>query len=230
MPRLKSLAKRQEQAAQLIAALNEHYGELSCSLVYADPWQLLVGGILAAQCTDARVNQVTRPLFERWPEVRDFSELEPLDIEPYIKSCGLYHNKAKGICGSAHRITEVYGGEVPSEMDELLSLPGVGRKIANLIRGEAFGIPGVVVDTHNLRVSNLLGLVSSKVPAKVETELEKVLPQSEWTSWGHYMVTIGRDYCKARKPQCSSCPLSQHCSYAAALELQDAGPEKEADA
>ncbi len=203
---------RRDQAALVLAILKEHYGPAECTLDFADdPWRLLVGGILAAQCTDERVNKVTPSLFERYPTVQDMALAQPEEIEPYIKSCGLYRNKAKGIHGSALKIVTAFGGQVPAEQKALQSLPGVGRKIANLLIGDAFGGQAIVVDTHCGRIARLLGLTKETDPLKVERDLLQFVPPTEQTAWGHYLVTHGRACCQARKPDCDRCPIAPCC-------------------
>ena len=197
-------------------ALVSLYGDASCTLDgREDPWKLMVSAILSAQCTDARVNLVTPALFERFPSMVDFSSAKILDIEDSIRTCGLYHTKARSIQGSARMLLERFGGQVPARMDDLLSLPGIGRKIANLILGDAFGIPGIVVDTHCSRISRRIGLSDSDDPYKIEKDLLPLFPPDRWTSLGHLMVAHGRGLCPAARPRCEECPLRAFCRHAA---------------
>lgn len=209
-----SLSKRKARAALLVRLLHERYPDVSCTLDFKEePFRLLVGAILAAQCTDARVNQVTPILFERYPQIADLAEADISELENIIRSCGLFRMKAKNIKAAAEAVDSRFAGIVPDDEAALLSLPGVGRKIANLILGDSFGKQAVVVDTHCARISALLGLTESKNPQIIERDLMKVLPQEEWTNWGHLVVTHGRELCVARRPQCVLCPLVEHCPH-----------------
>ena len=197
-------------------ALVALYGEADCTLDgHDDPWKLMVSAILAAQCTDARVNLVTPALFERFPSMADFAGAAIPDIEASIRTCGLFHTKARSIQGSARMLVERFGGQVPANMEDLLALPGIGRKIANLVLGDAFGIPGIVVDTHCSRISRRIGLTDSDDPYKIEKDLLCLFPPARWTSLGHLMVAHGRGLCPAAKPRCKECPLRGFCRYAA---------------
>ena len=201
-----------ERATKILEILDDHYGEVGCTLNYqGDPWLLLVGGILAAQATDERVNKILPDFLAKYPTIEDVALSSQEEMEDIIRTVGLFRNKAKWIRGSAAKILEDFDGEVPKGEKELLSLPGVGRKIANLIRGDAFGIPGVVVDTHCGRITRHLGLSEAKNPATVEKDLKAILPQSLWIHWGHMMVHHGRNLCPARSPQCSACPVEELC-------------------
>lgn len=207
-----SKANKKARCERIIAALRAQYGPVECTLLYVDdPWRLLVGGILAAQCTDERVNQVTPALFEVYPQVQDFARSSPQEIEPYVKTCGLFRNKAKWIFGSAQMITHQYDGAVPRTREELMKLPGVGRKIANLIMGDCYGEQAIVVDTHNGRISRLLGLTKHENPLKIEKDLQECVPEEHWTEWGHLMVAHGREICIARRPKCNICPVQPDC-------------------
>ncbi len=199
-------------AAIVVERLDEVYGRPPTTLDdREDPWRLLVAAILAAQCTDERVNQVTPALWKAFPELDDLAEALPSEIEPYIKSCGLYRNKAKNIHLAARYLREEHDSEVPGSLDALLKVPGVGRKIANLLLGDIFGIEAIVVDTHCARLANRIGLTKETTPAKIEQDLMRTVPESEWTNWGHLMVTHGREICMARNPQCPSCVLNDVC-------------------
>lgn len=213
MPR-RSLELERRRAALLLGLLHEAYPDADCTLDAEDPWRLLVAAILAAQCTDARVNLVTPALFERFPDVSAFAAAEPSEIEPYIRSCGFFRNKARNIQGAARQILNCHAGEVPTNETELLAIPGVGRKIANLLIGDAFGGEAVVVDTHCKRISALLGFTKSENPAVVERDLLKVLPEDQRAAWGHLMVAHGRACCAARRPACARCTLLPLCVHA----------------
>lgn len=204
---------KKELAREVLQRMRTHYGEVICTLdVRDDPWQLLVAAILAAQCTDARVNLVTPALFSRFPTPADFASAGPAEIEPYISSCGLFRNKAKGIYGAARTLLDEFGGVVPQSREELLRLPGVGRKIANLLLGECFGIQAVVVDTHCGRLSKHLGVTKETDPVRVEKDLVACVPEDSWADWGHYMVHHGREVCLARHPHCEVCFLQDICA------------------
>ncbi len=188
------------------------YGEPETTLDDKDdPWRLLVAAILAAQCTDERVNQVTPALWARFPEMKDLAEALPSEIEPYIKSTGLFRNKAKNIHLAASYLLAEHQGEVPGTMEELLKVPGVGRKIANLLLGDIFGVQAIVVDTHCGRLARRIGLTKEDNPAKVEEDLCRYVPEDQWINWGHLMVTHGRDVCQARSPKCHACTLNDIC-------------------
>ncbi len=205
--------EKQDIALKATAALKTLYPDAVCSLVADDPFQLLVATRLSAQCTDARVNLVTPALFQKYPTVRAFADADVKDVEVLIHSCGFFRQKAKDIVGMANMIIDKFGGKVPDEIDVLTTLPGVGRKTANLIVGDVYGKPAVVADTHLIRISNRLGLVESKDPLKVEKELRKLLPPEESNDFCHRAVLHGRALCKAQKPDCASCSLSVFCKY-----------------
>lgn len=195
-----------------VEALKEAYPEAICSLVYSDPLQLLIATRLSAQCTDARVNLVTPELFSKYKTLDDLANAEVTDIEKIIRSCGFYHDKARDIVGIAKKIKSDFSGEVPSTIEELTSLPGVGRKTANLIMGDVFHAPSsVVTDTHLIRISNRIGLVDTKDPKKVEFELRKLLPPDESNDFCHRTVLHGRAVCTARKAHCDICTLKDFC-------------------
>lgn len=195
-----------------VEALKEAYPEAICSLVYSDPLQLLIATRLSAQCTDARVNLVTPELFGKYKSLDDLANAEVTDVEQIIRSCGFYHDKARDIVGIAKKIKSDFGGEVPSTIEELTSLPGVGRKTANLIMGDVFHAPSsVVTDTHLIRISNRIGLVDTKDPKKVEFELRKLLPPDESNDFCHRTVLHGRAVCTARKAHCDICTLKDFC-------------------
>ncbi len=195
-----------------VEALKEAYPEAICSLVYSDPLQLLIATRLSAQCTDARVNLVTPELFSKYKTLDDLANAEVEDVERIIRSCGFYHDKARDIVGIAKKIKSDFNGEVPSTIEDLTSLPGVGRKTANLIMGDVFHAPSsVVTDTHLIRISNRIGLVDTKDPKKVEFELRKLLPPDESNDFCHRTVLHGRAVCTARKAHCDICTLKDFC-------------------
>jgi endonuclease-3 len=213
MPR-ESKANKRRRAEEINRRLAKEYPHAECSLDYETPLQLLVATILAAQCTDARVNQITPELFEQYPSAEDLAAADREDIEELIRSCGFYRNKAKSIQGAAARIADVHDGEVPDTMPELLALPGVARKTANVILGTAFGKnEGVVVDTHVTRLAGRLKLTARKNNQgdKIEKDLQDLLPQEEWTMFAHRLVFHGRQCCTARKPDCEHCCLNDLC-------------------
>lgn len=201
-----------EKAIFAVEALKERYPDAICSLQYEDPLQLLIATRLSAQCTDARVNQVTPALFARFPDVHAFAEAEPKDVEPYVHSCGLYQTKAKDIVMMCREMIARFEGKVPDTLEKLTSLPGVGRKTANLIMGDVYHAPAVVTDTHLIRISNRLGLVDTKDPVKVEKKLITLLPPEESSDFCHRIVLFGRDVCSARAPKCDVCPLAAVCA------------------
>jgi endonuclease-3 len=195
----------------IIERLEQEYPEALCSLQYTVDWQLLFAVRLSAQCTDARVNLVTPELFSRLPDLESFANAEPGVVEDLIRSCGFFHTKARDLIASAQVLLRDYGGRVPDSMEELLKLPGVGRKTANLILGDVYHKPAVVTDTHCIRIAGRLGLTGSKDPVKVERDLAAVLPPEKSSDFCHRMVLHGRKYCIARKPKCEACPLGGIC-------------------
>ncbi len=202
-----------EQVAAIIEALEREYPLAACTLDYNEAWELLVSVRLAAQCTDERVNMVVPALFARYPTAAAMAQASPEDVEPYIHSCGFYHGKARDIVGAAKMLVEDFGGVVPDSMDELLKLPGVGRKSANLILGDVYHRPGaVVVDTHCIRLSNRMGLVDDmKDPPKIETALRAILPAEKCSDFCHRLVHHGRAVCTARSPRCDGCCVREYC-------------------
>ena len=203
--------EKRERIRKIIEILKDRYPDPKCSLEYSDPFQLLVATRLAAQCTDARVNMITPALFERYPTIEDFANAELSELERLIRSCGLYRTKARDIKAMAKMIIGVYGGVIPDTIEVLTKLPGVGRKTANLIVGDVYGKPAVVADTHCIRISNRLGLCSTKNPYKVEKQLRKILPPEESNDFCHRLVLFGREICSARSPRCEICPLADYC-------------------
>lgn len=205
---------KKQKAASVASLLEARYPDAACGLeANENPYRLLVMAILSAQCTDARVNQISPALFARFPDPSSLASAEIPEIEDYIRTCGLYHAKAKNLSLCAKRLCEVYGGVIPHEMDDLLSLAGVGRKVANLIRGDAFGLGGIVADTHCIRITNLLGLASSSDPHKVERTLDPLIPKNEQSAFCHRLVRFGRDVCIARRPKCEECELRELCKH-----------------
>ena len=198
--------------AKIFAALDELFPQAECALHHANPFQLLVATILSAQCTDERVNKVTPGLFRNHPEPKDFVALPPHELEREIQSTGFFRNKSRSIIGASTKIVNDYGGQVPQSMEELLTLPGVARKTANVVLGTAFGIPsGVVVDTHVFRIAGRLKLSDQKTPEKIEQDLQRLVPQDRWISFGHQVIWFGRKICQARKPLCMECPIESLC-------------------
>lgn len=202
---------KKQRLLHIKEALEKLYPDADCSLRYTDPWQLLVSAILATQCTDKRVNMVTPALFARYKDVYAFAEADEEELKTYIRSTGFYNNKAKNLIGAAKRIYQVYGGKVPDEIDELVTLPGVGRKIANLIVGDIYKKPAIVVDTHAKRITKRLGLTENTDPYKIEKDLRKIVPPEYGSKFCHQLVLLGREYCTARKPKCVECPLEPWC-------------------
>jgi len=204
--------KKQERIGKILEQLDEHYSvQKKCWLDYGNAKELLIATILSAQCTDARVNIVTKDLFRKYPTLEDFAKADQKELEQDIHSTGFYHNKAKNIIGCAKMLLEKYDGEIPSDIDELTQLPGVGRKTANVIRGNIYDIPSIVVDTHVGRISGKLGLTKSEDPEKIEHDLEKCLPKDHWILWNIQIIAHGRTICTARSPKCGECFLAPYC-------------------
>ena len=203
-----------KRTREILALLDREYGtEPICYLNHANDWQLLFATIMSAQCTDERVNQVTETLFVKYPALEDFAKAKLKTLEQDIYQTGFYHNKAKNIIACANRLLEDYGGRVPDTMEELITLPGVGRKTANVILGNVYKKPGIVVDTHVKRISNKLGLTKETDPEKIEHDLEKALPKDHWILWNMHIITFGRTICFARNPQCEACFLRRYCKW-----------------
>ncbi len=202
----------QKNLQKILNILDEHYGtDTRCYLDHDNAWQLLIATILSAQCTDARVNIVTKTLFVKYPSVKAFAEANLKELEKDIHSTGFYHNKAKNIIACCRMLIEKYDGDVPSSIEELTALPGVGRKTANVIRGNIYNEPSIVVDTHVKRVSKKLGLTEETDPVKVEYDLMKKLPEDHWILWNLQIIAHGRSICKAPKPDCDNCFLRDLC-------------------
>lgn len=212
MARKETKAQQAERVGKVLDALNREYGtEYRCYLNHETPWQLLFAVIMSAQCTDARVNIVTEHLFQNYDTLEKFAEADLKQLEKDIHSTGFYHNKAKNIIACARALVEKFQGNVPETMEELTSLAGVGRKTANVIRGNIYGKPSIVVDTHVKRISRKLGFAKEEDPEKIEYELMKVLPRNHWILWNIQIITLGRTVCTARNPQCSKCFLQTLC-------------------
>ncbi len=210
--RRETAEERRARARAIVARLAREYGDATCALTHADPLQLLVATILSAQCTDARVNLVTPGLFARYRDARAFADSPPGELEEAIRSTGFFNNKAKNLRGCAKRLVEKHGGAVPRTIEELLELPGVARKTANVVLGTAFGIAaGVVVDTHVARIAKLLGLTRERDPVKIERDLVALLPREAWIDFSHRLIWHGRRVCIARRPQCDRCVLADLC-------------------
>ena len=203
--------KKVERAEKIREILDALYPDVKCTLNYSNPLEMLIATQLSAQCTDARVNIITEELFKKYTSVEDYANADLSELEEDIRSAGFYKNKAKNIIATSRRILEVYGGNVPDTMEDLLTLPGTGRKTANLVLGDIFKKPAVVVDTHCIRLSNRLGLVNEQDPQKIEFQLKKLLPPDYQLKFCHQLVNHGRLCCTARKPKCGECKLRDVC-------------------
>ena len=210
--RRESAKARVSRTREILDRLREEYPESRCALIHSNPLQLLVATILSAQCTDVRVNLVTPALFKRYPKAADYAGAEIGELEEMVRTTGFFRNKARSLKGLAEALVSDHGGKVPDKMPDLCALPGVGRKTANVVLGNAFGIDeGIVVDTHVGRISRRLALTDQKDAVKVETDLTKVVPHSDWTLWSHLLIDHGRKVCKARGPKCDECVLLDLC-------------------
>ncbi|MDA8441707.1 MAG: endonuclease III [Peptococcaceae bacterium] len=205
------------QITQILRILADAYPDAHCELNFNSPFQLLIAVILSAQCTDKRVNIVTERLFAKYAMPEDFVQLSQAELEAEIKECGLFHTKAKHILATCSELLQKFHGQVPADLALLVGLPGVGRKTANVVASNAFGIPAIGVDTHVLRVANRIGLANSQKVEQVEMQLMQVIPQEQWINSHHRLVWHGRRVCEARHPKCAICPLQQNCRYFAAL-------------
>ena len=204
--------KEKERVAEVLKRLDTQYGtDYRCYLDHENPWQLLVATILSAQCTDARVNIVTRDLFVKYPDVEAFANADLSELEQDIHATGFYHNKAKNIIACARRVLTEFGGEVPRSLEDLTSLAGVGRKTANVIRGNIYHEPSIVVDTHVKRISKKLGFTKEEDPEKIEYDLMGILPEDHWILYNIHIITLGRTICTARSPKCTECFLADVC-------------------
>lgn len=202
---------KQEMALRACEVLEEQYPKSVCALQYEKPYELLISVRLSAQCTDARVNIVTKTLFQQYPTLESFANANLEELEQAVKPCGFYHTKAKSIKEMAILLLTVYHGRIPDTMEELLTLPGVGRKTANLILGDVYGQPAIVTDTHFIRIMGRLGLTDHKEPEKVERDLRPLIPPERSSDFCHRVVQFGRDICRARKPLCNECPMADFC-------------------
>ncbi len=213
MPKVaKSLAAKKAAALQIAQRLAEFYGDAECALQHRNAYELIVATILSAQCTDARVNMVTPALFQRYPHAAALANAKQDDVENLVKTTGFFRAKAANLIAMARGVIEQHDGEIPQTLEELVKLPGVGRKTANVVLGTAFGIAvGVVVDTHVKRIAALLGLTKATQPEKVEADLMELLPESEWVNFSHRVIHHGRRICIARRPKCKECPLLDLC-------------------
>lgn len=211
-PKRETKAARARRVEQILEALDREYGrEYRCYLNYETPWQLLIAVMLSAQCTDARVNIVTADLFPKYKTIEAFAGADIRELEEDIRSIGFYHSKAKNIISCCQDLLTRFGGQVPRSVEDLTSLAGVGRKTANVIRGNIYHEPSVVVDTHVKRISRKLGLTTEKEPEKIEQDLMKVLPEDHWILWNIHIITLGRTICVARRPKCGECFLREYC-------------------
>jgi endonuclease-3 len=210
---MRNLEELRSRAEEVTKILYETYPEATCSLDYAKPLELLIATMLAAQCTDERVNIVTKDLFRKYQSVYDYANANIEELEQDIKSTGFYRNKAKNIIGCCKKLIKDFGGAVPDNMEDLIGLPGVGRKTANVVLGNIYGVPGVIVDTHCKRLSNRIGFTSQEDPEKIEYELMEILPERDWTGFSNCLVYHGRAICDARKPKCEICPIAQYCDF-----------------
>lgn len=208
--------------------LDEHYAEAGTALTHEDPLQLLVATILSAQCTDVRVNQVTPPLFRKYPDARAFALSDIRELEGMVRTTGFFRNKARNIRECCRSLVEKHGGQVPSKLEDLVALPGVGRKTANVVLGNAFGIPGITVDTHVGRLSRRLGLSRHEDPVKVEFDLMRIVPESRWSTFSMQLIWHGRRTCAARRPLCGDCFLRDLCPYPARASREEARPVRRA--
>lgn len=202
---------KKERALEAVRILKERYPDALCSLVYKKPYELMIAARLSAQCTDARVNIITKTLFVKYPTLEAFAQADLTELEEAVRPCGFYKTKAKSIREAAQRLLTVYNGVIPDNMDDLLTLPGIGRKTANLLLGDVYHKPAVVADTHFIRITGRLGLTKNTEPQKVEADLRKLLPPEESSDFCHRVVLFGRDVCSARKPKCADCPMQGIC-------------------
>lgn len=205
------LASERRRMEQILRILDREYPEAQCSLTHRNAYELLMATILSAQCTDERVNMVTPALFKKYPDPQSMAKAKLPELEKLIRSTGFYKNKAKSLQLASKDIVELHDGEVPGKLEELVELQGVGRKTANVVLGNIFGVQSLVVDTHVGRLSRRLGFTKETDPAKVEHEMMEIVPQPKWTDFGHLMISHGRAICQARKPLCSECPVASYC-------------------
>lgn len=202
---------RKRRARRIMRRLSEAYPDARCELDFETPFQLLVATVLSAQCTDARVNMVTPTLFARWPRPADLAVAHPVEVEEVIRSTGFFRAKTASLLGLSEALVARFDGEVPGRLSDLVTLPGVGRKTANVVLGNAFGVPGITVDTHVGRLSRRLGFTTHEDPVKVERDLMELWPRRDWTQWCHVLIFHGRRCCHSRRPACGACPVQQWC-------------------
>jgi endonuclease III len=219
--------KPKEKIKILLPALDSLYPQAQTALSSKTPLEMLVATILSAQCTDKKVNEVTRVLFKKYRSVRDYAEAEPAELEADIRPTGFFHNKAKSLKNCCTELIRRHQGQVPRTLEELTALPGIGRKTANVVLGSAFGIPGVVVDTHVGRIVQRLGLTREKDPVKIEWALMPLIPENRWVLFSHQLIAHGRSLCPARSPKCPECPLRPACDYGTAQEKEEGRWKKE---
>jgi endonuclease III len=211
-PKPKTAAERADRVKKILATLDQMFPNVTCALHHSNAWELLVATILSAQCTDKRVNEVTPGLFRKYPTVHDFANAKQEELALDIRSTGFFNNKSKSIIGAARKILKDFGGEIPRDIDQLLTVPGAARKTANVVLGTAFGIAsGVVVDTHVQRIARRLDLTKETEPGKIEKDLMKVIPREKWILFAHQIIHHGRNLCVARNPKCAECPLNPLC-------------------
>lgn len=216
MPKKETKTQRAERVLKVLSLMDQEYGtDYKCYLNHETPWQLLIAVIMSAQCTDARVNIVTADLFQKYPTLEAFAGADIRELEKDIHSIGFYHMKAKNIIACCKKLVEKYNGEVPRTIEELTGLAGVGRKTANVIRGNIYDEPSIVVDTHVKRISRKLGFAAAEDPEKIEYELMKLLPENHWILWNIQVITLGRTICTARSPKCGECFIRDFCPSAA---------------
>jgi endonuclease-3 len=212
MKRPRTKADKQARLQQILGILDDLYPNVTCALNHSNAWELLVATILSAQCTDERVNKVTQGLFAKYPTIHDFAAVRPEVLAVDIHSTGFFNNKSKSVVGAAQKILRDFGGEIPRDMEQLLTVPGAARKTANVVLGSGFGIAsGVVVDTHVGRIAARLDLTREESPVKVERDLIAILPKERWISFSHQLIHFGRGICVARKPRCGECPMADLC-------------------
>ena len=200
-----------QKTGKIISHLKKRYPDAKCSLTFKNPLELLIATVLSAQCTDERVNKVTKDLFKKYKTAKDYARARPGVLEDDVRSTGFYKNKTRSIINCCKKITQNHGGSVPATLDELVKLDGIGRKTANVILGNVFDTPGITVDTHVKRVSNRLGLTENQDPVKIEYDLMALVPQKEWTHFSHLIIFHGRNTCMARKPLCEECVIESYC-------------------
>lgn len=206
-----TLQEKRRRVLKIIRGLRAVYPDSRCALTFSTPWELLVATVLSAQCTDKLVNQVTPALFKKYPSVNIFAAADPGEVERAVHRTGFYRNKTKNILGAAKAVLERFGGKVPARMEDLITIPGVGRKTANVVLGNAFGIPGISVDTHMIRINRLLGLTRHADPVKIEFDLMALVPWKDWTLYSHLIIHHGRVRCFARRPDCGHCEIQDLC-------------------